>query len=182
MMKKLMVMLSMVLCVVFITAPVAEAAKKSYPYKDVTDKTVGEYAVKCVQYVKDHQGLTWIRGKKFYPSKNITRREFIMTLYGFYGDKVPVSYTDVAKANQKISQSYVVKKLISMGKVLGGHNLVWKGEKGTADRVDAMMYLYIFANFNDDFKPLKGKDEVYPSMSRGGNNIATGVAMPREIH
>ena len=133
------------------------AASSGNPYKDVTKKSVGKDAYTAIKYVKSHKGYVgFIKGKKFYPKKIITRRQFIIMLKNFYGsDKVPVGIGDVIYANSKATPKWATAKMVGVAKKFG-MDITWDdNSKKKMSRALASQYLYVFSHFDEAFKPLK---------------------------
>ena len=138
--------------------PLNVFAASSNPYSDVTKKSVGKSAYTAIKYVKKHQGYAgFVSGKKFYPKKAITRRQFIIMLKNFYGaDKVPVTVGDVVSANAKATPKWATAKMVAVAKKGYGMNIKWDNKsKKAMSRALASQYLKIFADFDPAFKPRK---------------------------
>lgn len=135
----------------------AFAASSSKPYKDVSQKTVGKNAYTAIKYVKAHEGyIGFVKGKKFYPNKAITRRQFIVMLKNFYGEKkVPVGIWDVIYANKKATPKWATAKMVDVAKKFG-MDITWNNNSSKKmSRALASRYLYVFASFDSAFKPRK---------------------------
>lgn len=133
------------------------AASSGNPYKDVTKKAVGKDAYTAIKYTKSHKGYVgFVSGKKFYPKKAITRRQFIIMLNNFYGaDKVPVGIGDVIYANKKATPKWATAKMVGVAKAYG-MDITWnENSKKKMSRALASQYLYVFSHFDEAFKPLK---------------------------
>lgn len=137
--------------------PLNVFAASSDPYKDVTKKAVGKSAYTAIKYVKAHKGYVgFVKGKKFYPRKSITRRQFIILLKNFYSeDKVPVGIGDVIYANKKATPKWATAKMVGVAKKFG-MDITWNdNSKKAMSRALASQYLSIFAHFDKAFTPLK---------------------------
>lgn len=147
----------LMIAVMMLTIFPANAFAASNPYKDVSKKSVGKNAYNAIVYVKSHKGYTdVISGKKFYPRKKITRREFLVMLANFYGDdKVPVTMEDIRKANKSITAKWACNKMVKIAKDGFGVSITWSGDSTTLTRALASQYLKIFADFDPAFKPRK---------------------------
>ena len=131
---------------------VAAMAAKD-PYKDVTKKKVDVQSYNAICYVKQHSGWRGISKKgKLRPNKFITRREFMVILYNFYGDRVPATVLDVKSANTGISSQFVCTKCVELSKILG-YPIKWKGTNQRMTRKDVARYVKIFATYNAKFAP-----------------------------
>lgn len=148
---------AILLAMLMVFAIPVSAFASSNPYSDVTKKSVGKDAYKAITYVKTHKGyVDVISGKKFYPKKKITRREFLTMLGNFYGDeKVPVSMTDVRKGNKSITAKWACKKMVEVAEYGFGMTITWEGGNQTLTRALASQYLKVFSDFDPAFKPKK---------------------------
>ena len=151
--KRIIAILTM--AIMLLAVPMTASAA-SNPYTDVTKKSVGKDAYNAITYVKSHGGYSGvISGKKFKPYKKITRAEFLIMLANFYGDKnVPVTMTDVRKANKTITAKYACGKMVDVAEKLG-IEITWGGNNTVLTRALASQYLRNFAKFDSAFKPRK---------------------------
>lgn len=136
----------------------AASSGSGNPYKDVTKKSVGKDAYTAIKYAKSHKGYVgFVKGKKFYPSKAITRRQFIIMLKNFYGEsKVPVGIGDVINANKKATPKWATAKMVGVAKTGFGMDITWNDNSNKKmSRALASQYLYVFSHFDSAFKPLK---------------------------
>ncbi|MDO5451624.1 MAG: hypothetical protein Q4F56_00860 [Candidatus Saccharibacteria bacterium] len=157
----------MVATVMVVAVPTqAQAA----PYPDVKKSTVGDYAYKSISFVKAKGGYQGVIAKtkyvkqknglykkvqaKFQPGKAMKRSEFLTVLGNLYGTKnVPVTYTDVKKANKVVTAKFVCSKLVKLGKRLG-KDITWKVKDNVKlNRASAANYIYVFANYDSHFMP-----------------------------
>ena len=143
--------------IMLVALPLNVFAASGNPYKDVKKSTVGKDAYKAIVYVKAHGGYKdVISGKKFYPKKKITRREFLTMLGNFYGDdKIPVTMADVRNGNKTITASWACAKMVKVAEYGFGMDITWTGNKTKLTRALASQYLQVFANFDSAFKPRK---------------------------
>ncbi len=146
----------LMLAILMIVMPMSVLAA-SNPYKDVKKSTVGKDAYNAIVYVKAHGGYKdVISGKKFYPKKNITRREFLTMLGNFYGDKkIPVTMADIRKGNKKITAKWACAKMCEVAEYGFGMSITWEGNNKVLTRALASQYLKVFASFDSAFKPRK---------------------------
>ena len=152
--KALMVLLAMFTVCVFAGPGRVEAATTRYSYKDLTKKTVTASEKKSINYINNYGGFRNVfPGKKFQPTKKITRREFVIILRNLYGATyAPTYYEDLLNANHKISASFACGRMVEVSKKIG-YTIKWKAGTGTLTRADAAEYIYIFATFSDKLKP-----------------------------
>ena len=155
-MKSRKIVAIIMMAIMIIAVPLSVSAASSNPYKDVTKKSVGKDAYRAITYDKKHNAYSGIfTGKKFYPSKKITRRQFIGMLNNFYGSKnVPVTISDVLKANKTITAKWACNKMVAVAKKMG-ITITWKGNSKVLTRALASQYLYVFAHYDSAFKPRK---------------------------
>ena len=156
-MKKRLIKVFVITLVVALLPLNVFAASSGNPYKDVTKKAVGKDAFTAIKYVKTHKGYVgFIKSKKFYPTKMITRRQFIIMLKNFYGaDKVPVGIGDVIHANAKATPKWATAKMVGVAKKFG-MDITWnENSKKKMSRSLATQYLYVFSHFDKAFAPLK---------------------------
>lgn len=153
-MKKLVSLLLVV--IVILTIAPAQVLAASNPYNDVTKRSVDDGSYTAIAYVKQHHGWDGglIKKRRFYPNKYMTRREFILALYNLYGDKIPVTVSDVINANTIVTSSYVCSKCVALSKILK-YTIKWTGNGMKMKRKDVARYLKIFATYNSAFKPRK---------------------------
>ena len=147
----------LVIAIVVALLPLNVFAASSRPYKDVTKKSVGKDAYTAIKYVKGHKGYVGlIKGKKFNPSKAITRREYVIMLRNFYGtNRVPVDIGDVIGANVKATPKWATAKMVGVAKKYG-MDITWNNNSSKKmSRALASQYLYVFATFDSAFKPRK---------------------------
>ncbi|MBO7718168.1 hypothetical protein J6S37_01585 [Candidatus Saccharibacteria bacterium] len=150
-MKKMLVTFVMVLSVLFsVTTP----AFAGSGYTDVTKAKVGESAYKAITYIKKYGGWKDVaNGKKFYPNRKITRREFLTVLGNLYGDqRVPANFQDVRYANKTITAEWACKRMVAQAKVLG-LTITWKGGNTVLTRKSAAQYMTVFCKFDPALKP-----------------------------
>ena len=146
--KKLFITVVMVL-----TLMVSTVAMAANPYKDVTRKRIDAQSYDAIVYVKQHNGWRGIARKgKLYPNRFITRREFLVILYNFYGKKVPADILDVKSANTGVNSRFCCNKMVQISKVLG-YPIKWVGTSQRMTRKDVARYVKIFATFNPKLAP-----------------------------
>ena len=76
-------------------------------------------------------------------------------LNNFYGSKnVPVTISDVLKANKTITAKWACNKMVAVAKKMG-ITITWKGNSKVLTRALASQYLYVFAHYDSAFKPRK---------------------------
>lgn len=153
--KKRIVAVLIAALMVFVIPSAAFAA--SNPYSDVTKKSVGKDAYNAITYIKAHKGyVDVISGKKFSPKKKITRKEFLIMLGNFYGDsRVPVTMSDVRKANKKVTAKWACEKMCQVAEHAFGMSIQWEGDNKTLTRASASQYLKVFVDFDPAFRPVK---------------------------
>lgn len=135
--------------VVFGNASLTFAASR--PYKDVTTKTIDKASIKSIRYVKKAGGFKGvIKGKKFYPNKKMTRRQYLMVLDNLYPGKVEVTMNDLKKANKSVTEKYVTSKMVKVAKNFG-MTITWEGGKKKLSRASVANYIKSFAEFDSAF-------------------------------
>ena len=132
------------------------AGKSADPYTDVTLKKVDKDTYNAVKFLKSHKAFkNVISGSKFYPNKKITRRQFLLVLQNLYGNKVPVTYTDLKNMNKSITAKYACDKMVAIAKKCGV-KITWNGSKSVIlTRGGAAVYIKIFVDFTKSWLPLK---------------------------
>ncbi len=150
----IMVLLAMFSVCIFAIPGRADAATTRYSYKDLTKKNVTTSEKKAINYINSYGGFRSVfPGKKFRPTKKITRREFVIILRNLYGATyAPTYYEDLVKANHKISANFACGRMVEVSKKIG-YTIKWKAGKETLTRADAAEYIYIFATFSSKLKP-----------------------------
>lgn len=123
-------------------------SKKTSMYKDVTKKKVGSKSYKAVKYLKAHGAFSGVvKGKKFYPNKKITKKQYLRILRNLYGNAAPKD----AKASGYVTEKYALNKLVQVAKNLG-ISITWKGRSNRLTRVDVARYIKIFIDFDPAFR------------------------------
>ena len=147
-MRKILASL-VVLVLVFGSTMTAFAAPR--PYKDVTTKKIDKKSIKSIRYIKKAGGYKGvIKGKKFYPNKKMTRRQYLMVLDNLYPGKVTVTMNDLKKANKPVTEKYVTSKMVKVAKKFG-MTITWKGGKKKLSRASVSNYIVSFAKFDSAF-------------------------------
>ena len=114
-----------------------------------------EAATTRISYINSFGAFrTVFPGKKFRPTKKITRREFVIILRNLYGATyAPTTYEDLAGANKKITAKFACDRMVAISAKLD-YKIKWNGKKGyKLSRADAAEYIYIFCTFSDELKP-----------------------------
>ena len=145
------------ICLVMLvgSVPVSAVARPNKsPYSDVTVKKVGRETYDAVNYLKTYGAFRGIvKGKKFYPNKVVTRKEFILMLANLYGDDVvPVTAKDFRYT--KTSTNVEGHRLIRLTKNLG-NPVSWPVSKTTPrfTRALAARMIYQFIQLDKAFLP-----------------------------
>lgn len=130
------------------TTTTSSGKKTSSMYKDVTKKKVGTQAYNAIKHLKAHKAFTGvIKGKKFYPKKKITKKQYLRILKNLYGKYAPT------ESNPKgyVTEKYATSRLVKVAKNMGV-TITWKGRSHRITRADACVYIKIFADFDPAFK------------------------------
>ena len=150
--KFFVTILSMVAIIIMATPTLAAGVKN--PYKDVTPKSVGKEAYRAVIYVKNRGCLEGVFGKKMHPYDNVGRINFLLMLSNATGDikKVPITISDLKKANRPITAKWAVKKMVAVAKKYGV-KIKWAAPNTILTNVGACQYLAEFLKFCSFIKP-----------------------------
>lgn len=125
-----------------------KTTNKKAMYKDVTKKKVGIKNFNAVKYLKAHGAFSGVvKGKRFYPNKRITKKQYLRILRNCYGNAAPKD----AKASGYVTEKYALTKLVQVAKNLG-IRIRWKGRANRLTRVEAARYIKIFIDFDPVFK------------------------------
>lgn len=120
---------------------------KSYKvYADVIEKKVGDEVYEAIKDLKAHGAFRGVvKGKKFYPNRKITRREYSRVLRNLYGRYAPVSNSG-AKATEKWARAQLVRMSEKMGM-----KIKWNGRNRKITRAEAAKFIKIFADYDTAF-------------------------------
>ena len=120
-------------------------------YKDVNKKTIDAKSIRSIKLIKKAGGFKGVfDGKKFYPNKKMTRRQYLMVLDNLYPGKVEVTMNDLKKANKSVTEKYVTSKMVKVAKEFG-MTISWKGGKKKLSRASVANYIKSFAEFDSAF-------------------------------
>ncbi|MBO4813091.1 hypothetical protein J5491_02995 [Candidatus Saccharibacteria bacterium] len=119
MLKKLAVFIVVAAIASMMSSTVFAAANR--PYVDVTKSGVGKNAYKAICYVKKHHGYDGVvSGKRLHPSDPTLRLKMLIMTVNFYDiENVPITATDLKKANKPITYKWLWNKLDLVAKRLG---------------------------------------------------------------
>ncbi len=170
--SKKRIFVTVVVAIIAIVMAVPTLAASGNPFKDVTKKSVGKEGVKAISFIQCHHGYDGIVGtgaefirlknglykkvsRKFKPYKKVTRMEFLTILENLYGkENVPVTMTDIRKANKVVTGAYVQDRLCRLAKQLGVRiKYPSEGEKTKLRRVDVAGYILNFIKVDKAFMP-----------------------------
>ena len=141
---------TLVLLVVLGNFTMAFAASR--PYKDVTRKQIDKKSIRSIRYLKKAGAFKGvIKGKKFYPNKKMTRRQYLKILKNLYPGRVPVTKADKKKAKKKVTEYYVTHKMVKVAESYG-ITIKWDGsKKKKLSRASVANYVKSFAEFDPAF-------------------------------
>ena len=140
-----------VLLVVVLVLGNVTAVSAAAGYKDVNRKTIDKHSIQSIKKIERAGGFKGVfRGKKFYPNKKMTRRQYLMVLDNLYPGKVTVTMNDLKKANKPVTKTYVTRKMIGVAKNYG-MTITWKGGKKKLSRASVANYIISFAEFDPAF-------------------------------
>ena len=126
------------------------STKKFSMYKDVTKKKVGSKAYSAIKYLKKHGAFSGVfKGKKFYPKKKITKKQYLKVPRNLYGKNAPKD--SIKKAKGYVTEKYALKKLVEVAKNIG-ISITWNGGSRKLTRAEIARYIKIFADFDPAFK------------------------------
>lgn len=118
----------------------SSSAKKAQRFfKDVKKKTIYRSEIEWLANRKAFNGIAR-KGKNFYPSKTITRRQVGQILDNLYGDRITIKITN---PSQKATQKFVTSTLQEVSTQLGC-TVNWDGGAPNANvsRSKASHYIY----------------------------------------
>ncbi len=121
-------------------------------YKDVNRKTIDKRSINSIKTIRKAGGFKGaIKGKKFYPNKKMTRRQYLRILKNLYPGKVTVTKNDRKKAKRYVTEKYVTAKMIKIAKSYG-ISIAWNGsKKKKLSRASVANYIVSFAEFDSAF-------------------------------
>ncbi|MBR2725521.1 hypothetical protein IKF28_03525 [Candidatus Saccharibacteria bacterium] len=121
-------------------------------YKDVNRENIDAKSIKSIKFIKKHGGFKGVfTGKKFYPNKKMTRRQYLLVLNNLYPGKVKITMNDLRKANKPVTEKYVTSKMVKLAADGYGMKITWKGGKKKLSRASVCNYIRSFAKFDSAF-------------------------------
>lgn len=150
--KLLLVVASLVFALsLAIFTPVEALAKVSYEDSSSSQQTSDKRYFKDVKTKTTYRAeIEWLanrgafkkiagKGKKFYPSKTITRRQVGMIMDNLYGDRIDIT---IKSPNAKATQKFMTALMTEVSTQLGS-KVTWSGgsPKATVSRSKACYYI-----------------------------------------